>query len=132
MKNTNRHWIIALGLAASLSLPGLAFADGWNRVPQKFAGQHYQQRFHNDAHVRDDHRHHEYARRDDDHHEWREHQHYRHFDRDDYRRHEWREHEWREHEWRRHADYYRYRVYRGAYWTGPFVPSSVGLLIHLR
>lgn len=129
MKNTNRHWIVALGLAASLSLPGLAFADGWNRVPQKFAGQHYQQRFHNDTHARDGYRHREFARRDDDRHEWREHRHYRHFDRDGYREHEWREHAYRN---ARRAHYYGYRVYPGAYWIGPFVPSSVGLLINLR
>ena len=126
MKNANRHWIIALGLTASLSLPGLAFADGWNRVPQKTTGQHYQQRYHYDSHARDGYRQREFARRDGDRHEWREHRHYRHFDRDDYREHEWREHAYR------HAPYYGYRVYHGAYWSGPFVPASVGLLIHLR
>lgn len=117
MKNTKRKWMLVLGLAGSLVLPGMAMADSWHQAPQKFAGQHVQQRY--ERHHRDrDHRYHE--RRE--HHEWREHRHYRRYDRDNYRRHEWRE----------HAYYRGHRVYPRAYWSGFFAYPSVGLMFNMH
>lgn len=122
MKKANRNWMLILGLAGSLALPGMAMADSWNRAPQKFAGQHVQQRY--DRYHRDgDHRYH--ARRE--HREWREHREHRRYDRDAYRWHEWREHEWRE-----HARYRGYRVYPRVHWSGFFVYPSAGLVLNLR
>lgn len=123
MKNAKRKWMLVLGLAGSLALPGMAMADGWYQAPQKFAGQHYQQRY--DRYHRD--RDHRYQDRRDhrewrEHSEWREHRDYRHYDRDAYRGHEWRE----------HAHYYRYPVYPRVYWSGFFAYPSAALTLHMH
>ncbi|MEJ2360023.1 MAG: hypothetical protein P8Z75_01150 [Gammaproteobacteria bacterium] len=121
MKNAKRNWMLVLGLAGTLALPGLAMADGWRHAPQKFAGQHYQQRHDWHGHHRD-HRDHYARHRDRDRHEWREHRRYHRYDRDAYRRHEWRE----------HARYYGRPIYPRAYWSGWLAFPSVGLILNVH
>lgn len=132
MKQTNHKWIITLGLATALALPGMAMADGWKRPPQKFPSHQYQQNDQHHRYHRDSHRGRDYARRGDHRrHEWREHHRYRHFDRDDYREHEWREHH-HYHRYYGRPAYYGYRVYPGAYWSGFVASPSLGLVIDLH
>ena len=129
MKHAKRNLVIALGLATSLVLPGLAMADNWNKQSMKYQAQqrHVQQR---GGHEHDRYR--ESARRDgNDHHEWREHDRgHGGYERDTaYSHNEWREHAYRYHGPRH---YYGYGVYPGAYVPGAYIAPSLGIFIDLR
>jgi hypothetical protein len=129
MKHTYRNILIALGLASSLAVPGLALADNWNSSPAQYSPKQYQaQRY--DAHReyqrgRDHDR--EFAYRDGyPGHEWREHHRWQRFDRDDD---EWREHAQRYYRWHRE---YGYGYYPGAYVSGFYVVPTPRVIIDLR
>lgn len=133
MKHTNRNLFIALGLAAGLTLPGLAMADNWQQPSLKYTVQQHQAQRHDARrdYVRSGYRGHEYARRDGyNEHEWREHYRWHRFDRGDYyREHEWREHARRYYRWHRH---YGYGAYPGAFVSGIYVAPTPTLIIDLR
>lgn len=133
MKRTYRNLLLALGLAGSLALPGLALADNWHEHAQPYSPK-----------LQPSPRHDTYRGQDRDHYRGREFA-----ERDDFRRHEWREHRrerrfarhrwYREHEWREHARryyrlhrYYGYGVYPGAFVSGIYVAPTPRLVIDLR
>jgi hypothetical protein len=130
MKSAKRNLIIALGLATSLVLPGLAMADSWKQQSQRHSPQQRQENRH-DGHDHDRYR--ESARRDNyGRHEWREHHRQHRFDSDRY---------YGYNEGRGHARPYHvppryygygYGVYPGAYLSGVYAAPSVGLVIDLR
>jgi len=134
MNNTYRKLIVLLGLAGSLSLPGLALADN-GRYSPKFSG--HQQHEQRDVRYRGQ----------DGHNQYRQHDRYRHDERRHYNSHHQR------HDHHRHGHHYAYRVghyhgnhycaldhgpayhygyYPGAYMSGVYVSPSVGLHIDLR
>ncbi|MBI1422529.1 MAG: hypothetical protein GC149_03610 [Gammaproteobacteria bacterium] len=121
MKSTHRNILIALGLSASLAVPGLALADNWKHgnSPNQYQAQRH------DAHGRRD-GDRDYARRDDYRgHEWREH-------------HRWRGYDHHDHGWREPARYYRwhrgygYNVYPSAYVSGFYYTPAPRVVIDLR
>jgi hypothetical protein len=133
MKRTHRNLMLALGLATSLVLPGLALADNWHGHAQQYSPKQRPAQRHDTYrnHARDHHRGYEFA------------------DRDDFRRHEWREHrrwhrierhrEYRHHEWREHARryyrlhrYYGYGVYPGAFVARTYLVPTPRLVIDLH
>lgn len=133
MKQTNRKTLIALGLVASLALPGLALADNWQQPSLKYSVRQHQAQRHDArrGQARDWHRGHEFARRDDDdRHEWREHHRRPRYDRDDfYRHHEWREHVRRYYRMHRR---YIYGAFPSAYVSGFYVAPTPRLIIDLH
>lgn len=128
MKHTNRNMFIALGLVASLALPGMALADNWQQPSLKYSAKQHHRAQRHDAHRgHDRNRYHDrYAA-----HEWREHHRRHRIDRDDY----YRVHEWREHEARRYYRLHRnysYGVLPSAFVSGIYVAPTPTLVIELR
>jgi len=123
MKHSKRNLTIALGLAASLVVPGLAMADNWQQPSWKYSvKQQHQREYRHEQH---------FAQREHrDRHEWREHQRRHRFERDAYyHRHQWREHEREYYELRRH---HGYGLYPSAFRTGIVVVPAPRLVIDLR
>jgi hypothetical protein len=127
MKHTYRNMIIALGLATSLVLPGLAMADNWNPSARQYSPKQYPSQQQGAYRGHDGYRGREVARRDGyAGHEWREHQRWQRFDHD---AHEWREHT---HRYVEPPYYYGYRVYPSAIVSGIYFAPTPRLVIDLR